>query len=131
MYAYNTETDLLENIGTYEPGDTNPAFERYKLTLSSCNSGCDSHSVIALVKLKFVPARYDNDLVLIDNLDALQLMCQSLTLEEANDRARAREYESDAIRELNLSLIDDSPDSQMAISQNCFNGVPIGRQQQF
>ena len=131
LYAYNSETDLLEDIGTYEPGDTNPSFERYKLNIPNCSNCGEFKTVVALVKLKFVPVRYDNDLVLIDNLDALQLMCQSLTLEEANDRTAAREYETDAIRELNLSLIDESPDSQMAISQNAFNGVPLGRQKQF
>lgn len=132
LYGYNAETDLLEDIGTYEPGDTNPAFERYKLNLGQCQDQCGcTRSVVALVKLKFIPARYDNDLVLIDNMDALRLMCQSIKYEEAGDRKGAREYEMDAIRELNLGLNDDTPLEQIGINQNCFNGVPVGFQQQF
>ena len=129
LYGYDATNDLLEDIGLYEAGDTNPAFERYKLNLSSCCEG--TKSVLALVKLKFIPARYDNDLVLLENLDALRMMCQALKYEEAGDRRGAREYEMDAIRELNLGMNDDSPVEQVGINQNCFNGLPLGMQQQF
>ena len=133
LYGYNPSTDLLEDIGLYEPGDVNPAFERYKLTTGDCGTGsCGcSTSVVALVKLQYVPARYDNDLVLIDNLDALKLMMQVIKLEEAGDRKGARETEADAIRELNLDLNDQSPATEIPISVNMFNSVPIGRQQCF
>ena len=134
LYAYHAADDLLEDIGTYEPGDTNPAFERYKLDLGSCSTSGDcgcTKSVVALVKLKFVPARYDSDLVLIDNLDALKLMMQCCKLEEAGDRTAARQYEQDAIRELNLQLADQSPLDQMPVTINTFSGTGIGFQKMF
>lgn len=117
VYAYNVADAVLEPVANYEPGDINPAFERYRLDLRQC--GCDCvKSVIALVKLKFIPARYDNDLVLIENLNALKLMMQCIKLEEANNPSLAEEYEVRAIRELNASLNNQSPreDIQVAIA---------------
>jgi len=133
LYGYNATTDLLEDIATYAPGDTNPAFERYKLQITNCQSGsCGcSHSVVALVKLKYVPARFPNDLILIDNLDALALGVKSVRLEEAGDRAGAREYEQDMIRELNLGLGDASPLDTIPVRVSTFEGTGTGRQKLF
>jgi hypothetical protein len=133
LFGYNPATDLLEDIGTYEPGDTNPAFERYKLNLppnTNGQCGC-SKSVIALVKLKFVPARYDNDLVLIENLDALSMMIQSVKRERAEDYEGKRQFEADAIRELNLQLNDASPVEEIPIANPSFSGARIGYQRMF
>ena len=79
--------------------------------------------VTALVKLKFVPAKLDTDLVLIQNLDALKDMMQAIQFKEANDIASAREYELSAIRELNLELNDQTPLDQTPVSMQPFNGL--------
>jgi hypothetical protein len=115
VYAYNATTTLLEPIANYEPGDVNPAFERYRLDLRQC--GCDCvKSVIALVKLKFIPARYDNDLVLIENLPAVKLMIQSIKASEANNPDLADRFELQAIRELNMDLNNQSPREDIQVS---------------
>lgn len=133
LYAYNVADTVLEEIGTYEPGDENPSFERYSLSALNCGScGCESlKSVVALVKLKYVPARVDNDLVLVENLDALKFMIQCIKAEEANDRDTARGYEADAIRELNLELRDQMPEDETPVSINCFSGIGAGIQKMF
>jgi hypothetical protein len=135
-YAYNATSTMLEDVGTYEAHDNNPSFTRYTLSTNStgaCNiGGCDCiKSVIALVKLRFIPARYDTDLVLIDNISALKLMIQCIKYEEAGDRTSARAAELDSIRELNLALTDSYPVEQTPIGNGVFSGTGIGSQRCF
>lgn len=129
LYAYDAVNDVLEDLATYEPSETNPDYARYKLAGPKCGSGCcggTSHGVTALVKLKFIPAKLDTDLVLIQNLDALKDMMQAIKFKEANDIGAAREYELAAIRELNLELADETPNAQIAVSAQPFNGLNFG-----
>lgn len=130
LYGYNADTDLLEDIGTYEPGDTNPAFERHRLN-SYSRPGCCVLNVAALVKLKFVPARFPNDLVLVDNLDALKMMIQSIKFREAGDFSGSRESELACMRELNLDLDDVSPANQIVVSDQAFSGAGVGQPKMF
>lgn len=134
LYAYNPATDILEDLALYGPTETVPSYVKYKLhapswpstTTAGQGTCCPTLSVLALVKLKFIPAQVDSDLVLIDNIDALKLMLQSVRYEENGDRASARGLESDAIRELNLQLRDDNPENQTPIVIDAFSGSGAG-----
>ena len=131
-YAYDTVNDVLEDLAIYEPGETNPAYERSRLLANCACGSCGTlMSVTALVKLKFIPAVVGTDLVLIQNLEALKLMCQSIKFAESGDRRNALAYEADAIRELNLELNDDSPLSEIPVTMNPFSGTSIGTQRCF
>lgn len=130
-YAYNASTNLLEDLAHYEPSETRPSYERTKLggnwsnnVTTSCSPGCcqSIKGVLAMVKLKYIPAINDLDLVLIDNMDALALEIQSIKFAEAGDRTSALEYEADAIRELQRQLEDESPDDQFSVIDNTFGG---------
>lgn len=139
LYGYNPTTDVLEDIALYSPTETVPSYARYQLhaqtwpttTAPGAGSCCPSMSVLALVKLKFIKVQVDSDLVLIDNIDALKLMVQSLRFEENGDRESARGFETDAIRELNLQLRDDSPEDQMPVEVDPFNGIGVGSARMF
>lgn len=139
LYAYDSVNNVLEDMAVYEPGETNPDYERSQLR-SGCAGSCGttgivscatSQSVIALVKLKFIPASVGTDLVLIQNLDALKLMVQAIKFSEAGDRTSAQAYEADAIRELNLELRDESPIEEMPVSFGEFANNRIGQQRCF
>lgn len=130
LYGWDVANSVLEDVAVYEPGETNPSYLRTQLNISSCGSSC-SQSVVALVKLQFVPVAVDTDLVLIENLDALKLMFQCASAEEASDRKGAREFEQDAVRELNLSLSDSNPDYTTPVSIEPFSGACIGGQRLF
>jgi len=132
LFAYNVADAVLEDLATYEPSETNPAYERYQLNIPNCTTGtCTTKSVIALVKLKFIPARFGSDLVYIQNLDALKLLIQSIKSGEAGDRQSAIGYEQDAIRELNLDLFNRDQDEQVPVSNDPFAGTGIGSQRCF
>lgn len=133
LYAYDATLDALEDIAIYEPTETNPQYQRYTLQAGCCSgTACgESKSIMALVKLRFIEAVADTDLVLIQNQHALKLMIQAMKYEESGERAAARAYEMDAIRELNLDLSNAVPEAQIAVRDQVFNGVPIGRMQCF
>jgi hypothetical protein len=130
IYAYDAVNDVLEDIATYEPSETNPQYVRHNLNAPGCcTDTCNTaRSVLALVKLQFIPAKVDTDLVLIQNLDALKAMMQAIKLREANDLASAKEFEIMAIRELNLELADMTPDDQVPITIEPFQGRAFANQ---
>lgn len=101
VYAYNAATDKLEDIAHYDPSETNPAYAKYQLHAGCCSI---SRSIVALVKLTYVPVQDDTDLVLVENLDSLADMMQSLKLKKAGDIQGSTNYEASAVRELNLDL---------------------------
>jgi hypothetical protein len=131
LFAYNASALLLEPLATYDPTETRPSFERTSVNIpSGCvvsGGGCQQ-GVAALVKLKFIPAQAPTDLVLIDNLDALKLLVQSIKFREAGDRNGAKEYENDAIHELNRQLEEMSPDDQFAAIDSTFGGITFSQQ---
>lgn len=126
MYAYNADTDLLEDLAFYEPGETNPAYVKQQLRIPNCCDG--TMPLLALVKLRFVPARFDTDLILLENLDALKLMMQAINYENAGDRQQARLYEADAIREASMDLWDRDQEDQIPVDLGELAGTGIGRQ---
>jgi len=135
LYAFNAADAVLETLATYEPSETNPAYQKFKLKLDGCcwpgtSTNCDTQQGLAgLIKLQYVPVVDDNDLVLIDNLDALKAMMQSIRCAEGQDFQSAKVYELEAVRELNHQLKDENPDDQISVNVDPFNSTLIGFQQ--
>lgn len=129
LYAWNTVTSVLEDVAYYEPSETEPSYVRSQLHSACCSTGA-TRSVVALIKLAYVPVKNDNDWVLIDNLAALKLQMMSVRAEDANDYAGKATLEAAAIRELNLQLADTNPDDQIPIDMGSMgrNGSCIGSQ---
>lgn len=130
VYAYNATDDVLEEVAQYDGSETNPSYSKYKLG-NYPQPGCSNFPITALVKLRYVPAKNADDLVLIDNLDALKLMMQAVKLEDAYDFAHANEAELKSIRELNLQLNDECPLDQIPARMGELGGTSIGLQKVF
>lgn len=129
LYAYDPVADVLEDLAIYDPGETSPDYAKYKLNTQQGRSCCGTaHSVVALVKLNFFPARFDTDLVLIDNLDALKLEIQSIRAGEAGDRNLMKEFQIDAISELNRQLEDAFPDDTFTAENRVFGDTTLTQQ---
>ena len=121
LYAYNTTDAVLEDIALYEPGETNPEYARYQL-----NVPCGTSGVNALVKLRYIPARFDTDLVLLP-VQALKPMVQSIKAGEDRDLGSKVAFEKEAIRCLNQRMRNEFPDSQIPINAGAFGGVSVGQ----
>ena len=129
LYAYNPTTNALFDLAVYDPGETTPTYTRYQLNFGQMpfglNQGCCGavQSVVALVKLRFIPVKYDSDLVILDNLDAMKYAVQSIRAQEAGDLQLAKGYETAAIQELNRDLEDNYPDDTFSAENNVFAGA--------
>lgn len=126
VYQWDSAHDVLLDMAVYDPEETSPS---YRFTsLHDARSRCSCPTAIeVLVKLQFIPVKHDLDRVLIENLDALQLMISSLKLIESGDTEGARAMEIEAVREMNLELRDRFPSDQTAISASVFGHAPLSR----
>ena len=128
IFAYDPISLSLFDLAIYDPGEISPTYARYQLNMPLVNIGlagaCCSglHSVVALVKLRYIPAQYPSDLVMIDNLDALKYAVQGIRAQEAGDLQLANGYEAAAVQELNRDLEDNFQDDQFSASNEVFGG---------
>jgi hypothetical protein len=136
LYQYDATGDQLIDCALYEPSEMNPIYQRtvvnagiYNRWLGSGGNGeCCAVPYTALVKMKFIPAYHDEDAILIDNLDALKLMITAIKMGDAGDIASKRQYELDAVREMNLQLRNIMPQDQIPVSVNPFGkALPFSR----
>jgi len=130
FYQYDAVNDVLLDLVSYAPTETNPMYRHTKVVggtrlRGNVQNGCDGlRQVQALVKLEFVPVKNDNDLVLIENLDALQDMILSIRAKDAGNIDESKALEASAIRELNLEVRNKFPLDQIPI--NIVPGAAIG-----
>lgn len=121
MYAYDTVQNVLWDLAVYEPSEQNPSYIRYKLdprfySNQACQGTCQE-TIIALVKLKYVPVSAPNDPIFISNIGALKFGMMAFKREEANDFTGASGLWQQGITELNRELENASPDSQLPVTQ--------------
>ena len=122
-YQYNLATGLMLDLGRYQPMETNPNYLVTQMYGQIQNRGCGcQEQVDALVKMEFVPFRYEGDLVQIDNQDSIRDMLLALRKKEQGDIAASLAYETSAIRELNFEMRNRYPDEQFIV-----NFRPFGR----
>jgi hypothetical protein len=69
LMAYDDSTHYTWNLAKYHPLETNPQFHRYKVPSPRC---IDGTCITALVKMRYIPAELDTDVLIIQNLPALR-----------------------------------------------------------
>lgn len=119
------------DMGFYEPGEISPEYLHTRILHLPVGYTFTTHTVEALVKLKFIPAAFDQDLVLPDNLEAIKLAIQGIKEGESGNRDMKLANEADAIRELNLQLQENFPDDEIPVNRDPFRGIGIGRQRSY
>ena len=129
-YQYDLTNNLLLDLVILKPYETDPMYRRsrlYKGCTGGCTTSCNGlRSVIALVKLEFVPVLFDGDLVLISNQDALRDMILSIRFADSGDKEQAVKYELSAIHESNLEASNKAPKEQTPVEINAFgSALPV------
>lgn len=120
VYQYNIAGGFMLDFGLYQPTETSPEYIQTTLRgLSSAynqpsSNGCRA-SVSALVKLAFVPFKFDDDLVQVDCLDAIRDMVFSIRQKDSGNISASAAYEVSAIRELNYQMRARYPDEQFQV----------------
>lgn len=127
LYAYDPVANVEEDLAFYAPGETSPSYERDRIHMGpTCCNGVKS--VIALVKLKFIPVVGPNDLVLISNIRALKFAVQAIRLEEAGQNEAGSIKMGLAVKELNLDLENQYPMDQTSVDSGFMGGDFVGSQ---
>lgn len=120
---------LLFDLCHYEPSETNPDYIHSRIQGAGKSCVCSgTKQVSALVKLKYTPIKHDDDLVLIDNTDAIRDMIFSIREKEAGNLAQSQALELSSIRELNRQLRDRFPIEQFQVSFRPFGSASLRKQ---
>ena len=99
-------------LATLAPDDHSPLYRRYWIQnvpsqCCDCDSPAGTVQITAMAKLELIPARNDNDFLLIQEMSALKHECMAVRLEEMDDTASKQEsayHHSQAIKLLNQQL---------------------------
>lgn len=131
LYAYNVADAILEDLAVYEPSEINPAFRRYEFRSWAYRDSDGNERyrpVCALVKLQYVPAKYDTDFVAISCIPAIKFMVAAIRAEEGNDYETAEANSMKAIQALNFQLKNYSPGDQTTINYQIAGGCVVSPQ---
>jgi len=115
--GYQFDGHTLYDLAVYDAAETVPEYRQSRIQGACTPSGCNGMSQLtALVKLQFIPVVNDDDLVLIDNLDALAIGMQSLKQSDAYDHDGAEKAMLRAVHTLNLDLRSKLPIDQIPVT---------------
>ena len=95
LYSYDEATHQMYFLSKYHPQETNPRYRRYRITSPDYVLGS---SVYALCELGYVPLESLDDVLIVQNLDALKMMVMAIEFENERDFKSAKAYEADAYR---------------------------------
>ncbi len=124
LWVYAPAAPFGTPVAVYSGSETNPQylFSELTRTLGFVNSANPClQRVEALVKLSPMPVAQDSDLVIIDNIDAIKSMVQSIRAREAGNDDDSNKFELNAVRRLNAELRSRFPNQQVVARCN-----PVG-----
>jgi hypothetical protein len=118
LWVYNVTTPFLYLVGNYGPNEVNP---QYLFSQLSSVINPSWKFVEALVKIKPLPVTNPNDIIPLNNIEAIKAMVQSIRFSEAGDLANAQKYEVDSVHRLNMELNTKYPLDQIESSNLTFS----------
>ena len=110
LYTFDTDTFQMYFLAKYMPHEINPRYRRYRITSPDYKYGS---SIVAWCELGYVPQNHPDDVLIIQNIDALKMMVMALEMETERDFQMAKAYEADAYR-----LIEDQRNSERTHDYN-------------
>lgn len=120
-YQYRASDDRLLELGRYEASETLPDYQTTTLGGGWCSTCSGQPQMIsALVKVKHIDVVNPNDLVVIEDMEAIALAMQSLKLSDSYDMQQKKAAEAEAVRALNLELRKQLPLDQIPIELSPF-----------
>jgi hypothetical protein len=132
-YTESGEGDDLIQAARYAPRETNPSYRTSSINtlnayLKRAGGGQCSRGVEALALIGFYELWQDDEILPIQNIDAIEKMVQSIKFADAYEVDPARSWEADAVRELNLQLNNTQPKQQISVKFTGFgSATPVRR----
>lgn len=91
-FSHPLGDDTLTPFGLYHYWETRPSYQRWKIVgyngLAQANC-CPRNQIVARVKLQFIPVKYDDDLFLIQNRQAMEYAVQAVKAIDDGNNALA------------------------------------------
>lgn len=100
LYEYDSTDASQSLIGTYQWDETVPMYRRTYVG-GICGTD-DSARIDVIAKREFIPARNDNDVLMIGSFPAIKAMAMAIKAEDQNDLTIAAAHEARAFR-----ILDD------------------------
>lgn len=100
LYAVDPITNRMFFLSKMHPKEERPSYRRYRLMNKCCGATC----VLLQVKLRYLTPTADDDILPIQNLDAIKFMVQALREEDAKNLQLAFTLEEKAKMLLNKQL---------------------------
>jgi hypothetical protein len=94
LYAVEPSTSRMWFLAKAHPYDLAPTWRRYQIR----NQACRGSNILFLGKIRAERPRSETDIMPIQNLAAIKLMLQAISLENAGDLRKAVEFEANAVR---------------------------------
>jgi len=110
LYTYDPATHQMYFLAKYHPHEINPRYRRYRIAGFDPSRG---RSVYALCELGYIPLSHPDDILIVQNVDAVKLMVMAIEMENQRDFQLAKAYEADAYR-----LIEDQRTSERTHDYN-------------
>ena len=103
LYAFNPSTNYMYFLAKMHPKETTPHYRRYRVT------NCDScaHCILALVRLRYIKPTAAEDILPVQNLDAIKFMLMALKEEDSRAASAA-----DVLEQKAVSLLKEQQDHQ-------------------
>jgi hypothetical protein len=124
LLAYDPLTFQTYFLSKYRPDETAPRYRRYRITNRFSGTGS---SILCLCKLAHVPLYEDDDIMLVQNMDAMVDMADALETRSISLSA-SKEYEMLALGELAAEKRDKTAPNQFVTVEgsggiDCYNMV--------
>ena len=116
LYTYDADTHQMYFLSKYHPRETNPRYRRYRITSPDYINGS---SIYALCELGYTPLTHEDDVLIVQNMDALKMMVMAIEFENEREFQAAKAYEADAYR-----MIEDQRSSER---QHDYNLIQVSR----
>lgn len=132
VYEVDTVTAVEKPLAIYDPDEENPVYQKTLLRGAGCSTSCGTRTVVAMVKLEFIPATHDDDMLIVGSRTALWFMVMALLKFENNREAEGQGLANLAMAEMGFYRDHKSPKEQIAITIRAqgatrYNGKLVGR----
>jgi len=128
--GYQFDGATLYDLASYDAAETAPDYLQSSI-LSGCavnNRACCSAQITGLVKLAFVPVMFNDDLLGIENVDALAMMMQAIKQSDSYSAEEFQKQQALAISDLNAELRDRLPLDSTPVNFKPFGTASLNRQ---
>lgn len=112
LMTQDSTTNEWWTLAMYHPRETQPKFHRYKIPGPRCEDGT---CIVALCKLRHEPLEEDDDVLVVQNLEAIKLKIIANNYRTSNP-SLSQKYVGDCLALLRREIAMNTPDTDVTLS---------------